>query len=156
MKTRTASAELRYRALLQLLRTADTLWNTSRLFFARWNLGPSQFNILNLLVDRPAGYSQIELGRLLIMHRSNVTGLVERLQRRGLVSRRKVTGDRRAYRVVLTPTGSRIMAKILPEYFRMAEEIWGRFPAARASRLAATLEHLAARAEQALQPQTHA
>src|SRR5439155_27087571 len=34
----------RYRALLQLLRTAETLWNSSRLFFVRWELSPSQFN----------------------------------------------------------------------------------------------------------------
>src|SRR5438874_74225 len=34
----------RYQALLQLLRTAEALWNASRNFFARWDLSPSQFN----------------------------------------------------------------------------------------------------------------
>src|SRR5919197_4265703 len=93
----------RYQALLQLLRTAEALWNASRLFFARWDLGPSQFNVLHLLYGQPEGCTQVELSRWLIMHRSNVTGLVDRLEARGLVRRRDNTNDRRAYRVVLTP-----------------------------------------------------
>src|SRR5215470_7880218 len=105
----------RYHALLQVLRTADTLWNCSRVFFARWELSPSQFNVLNLLTTEAAGLSQIELGRLLITHRSNVTGLVDRLAARGLVERRDVTGDRRAYRIVLTPAGRRLIQQILPD-----------------------------------------
>jgi len=84
-----------YRALLELLRTADTVWNASRVFFERWDLSPSQFNVLNLLHANPAGLSQTDLSRQLIMHRSNLTGLVDRLEKRGLVARREVAADRR-------------------------------------------------------------
>src|SRR5512140_2632654 len=118
------AGSLRYRALLQLLRTSDTVWNASRLFFARWDLGPSQFNVLNLL-HGVAGLSQTELSRELIMHRSNVTGLVDRLEKRGLVERRAVKGDRRAYRVGLTRRGQRLMDEISPIYHAKAEEVWG-------------------------------
>jgi DNA-binding MarR family transcriptional regulator len=137
----------RYQALLQVLRTADTLWNCSRVFFARWQLSPSQFNVLNLLATEPQGLSQIELGRLLITHRSNVTGLVDRLTARGLVQRLDVVGDRRAYRVVLTPNGQRLIQTILPEYYRIADAVWDGFPAARAKQLAADLERLGANAK---------
>ena len=94
-----------YRALMELLRSADTVWSASRVFFERWDLSPSQFNVLNLLRLNPAGLSQTDLSRELIMHRSNVTGLLDRLERRGLVARREVAADRRAYNVVLTPAG---------------------------------------------------
>src|SRR5438552_12390052 len=97
MRAKSTAPGPRYQALLQLLRTADTLWNASRVFFARWNLSPSQFNVLNLLYDHPKGLSQIELGRLLVMHRSNVTGLIDRLEARGLVGRRDNSSDRRAF-----------------------------------------------------------
>ena len=96
MKTRLGHSNPRYQALLQLLRTADTIWNASRAFFDRWDLGPSQFNVLNLLRLHPDGLSQSELSRELIMHRSNVTGLVDRLERRSLVERKDAAGDRRA------------------------------------------------------------
>lgn len=118
----------RYHALLQLLRTADVIWNASRAFFERWHLSPSQFNILNLVVDAPEGLSQTELSRELLVHRSNVTGLVDRLESRGLVERRDLAGDRRAYRVVLTPAGRRLVQKILPRYYEAAETVWGNLP----------------------------
>jgi hypothetical protein len=59
----------RYSALLQLLRSADAVWNLSRIFFSHWKLSPSQFNVLNVLRSEPDGISQTELGRVLITHR---------------------------------------------------------------------------------------
>ncbi len=44
-----------YEALLQLLRTSESIWNASRVFFGRWDLSPSQFNILNVLLGSPDG-----------------------------------------------------------------------------------------------------
>src|SRR5215831_12592093 len=118
------AGDLRYQALLQLLRTADTIWSASHTFFERWNISPSQFNVLNLLHSQPEGLSQIELSRQLIMHRSNVTGLVDRLEGKGLLTRKEIPTDRRAYRVVLTKSGSSLLAEILPDYYRGAESIW--------------------------------
>jgi DNA-binding MarR family transcriptional regulator len=142
-----AQAGARYRALLELLRTAEALWNASRVFFARWDLGPSQFNVLNLLADIPQGCTQVELSRQLIMHRSNVTGLVDRLEARGLVSRRATPGDRRAFNVVLTPAGWRLVREIHPHYYRAAEAVWKGIPPARARRLVEELGALSRNAE---------
>jgi DNA-binding MarR family transcriptional regulator len=146
MITRRRAPGPRYAALLALLRTADALWNASRVFFARWDLGPSQFNVLNLIADRPAGLSQVELSRELLVHRSNVTGLVDRLEARGLVRRREQAGDRRAYRVRITPAGRTLMQEILPRYYEVAEAVWGEITAARAREVAAVLGQIAAQA----------
>ena len=137
----------RYRALLQLLRTAETLWNASRVFFARWELSPSQFNVLNLLQARPDGCTQIELSRQLIMHRSNVTGLVDRLEKRGVLQRKDNTTDRRAYVIVLTAAGRKLMREMLPHYHQAAEQVWGRLPVKRAEQLVAELEEMVRNAE---------
>lgn len=138
----------RYTALLALLRAADTIWNASHALFARWDLSPSQFNVLNLLGDRPDGLTQTELGRALIMHRSNVTGLVNRLERRGLLERREAAGDRRAWRVCLTAAGRRLWQEIHPHYRAAAAQVWGRLPAARVRELTRTFETLAIQARQ--------
>jgi len=111
----------RYQTLLQLLKTSETIWNASRLFFAQWDLSPSQFNVLNLLHGIDEARTQIDLSRELITHRSNVTGLVDRLEKRGLVHRQPVPGDRRAYHVTLTPAGNKLMDTILPEYRERTE-----------------------------------
>jgi DNA-binding MarR family transcriptional regulator len=137
----------RYAALLALLRAADVLWQASHTLFARWDIGPSQFNVLNLLAGAPDGLTQTELGRALIMHRSNVTGLVDRLERRGLLARHESAADRRAWRVRLTPAGRRLLEEILPRYFDAAEQVWGGLPAARARVLERELSALTHRAE---------
>ena len=146
MSSGTPSPGPRYQALLQLLRTAETLWNASRIFFDRWNLSPSQFNVLNLLYDRPEGCTQAELSRSLIMHRSNVTGLVDRLEARRLVQRRDNVNDRRAYRVVLSAAGRKRVERILPHYHRAAEKVWGKLSVRRANQLVAELDHVSANA----------
>ena len=131
-----------YRALMELLRTADTVWNASRVFFERWDLSPSQFNVLNLLHLNPDGLSQTDLSRQLIMHRSNLTGLVDRLEKRGLVARREVAADRRAYSVVLTAAGTKLLREILPRYYEEATRVWDRLPARRATELIADLQQV--------------
>lgn len=125
MNRATPSTTSRYEALLQLLRTADVIWNASRLFFQEWDLSPSQFNVLSLLESNPDGLSQSDLGRQLITHRSNVTGLIDRLEKRGLVKRKEADGDRRAYRVVLTKPGGDLLKQILPQYYKKADHVWG-------------------------------
>ena len=142
MKKLSGAPGPRYPALLQLLRTAENLWNASRLFFGRWDLSPSQFNVLNLLSGEQAGLSQIEISRQLIMHRSTATGLIDRLEQRGLLQRRATPGDRRAYRVVLTPAARRLLEEILPGYHRLAEQVWDNLPVARVKRLLADLSRL--------------
>jgi len=131
-----------YQATLGLLRAAEALWEGSRVFFDRWKLGPSQFNILNLLLGQPGGMSQADLGRQLIMHRSNVTGLVDRLEKRKLVQRKETLGDRRAHRVILTDRGRRLLGEILPHYHRAAEEIWGDTSTSRANEIEDSLDEL--------------
>ena len=132
---------------MELLRTADTVWNASRAFFERWDLSPSQFNVLNLLHLNPAGLSQPDLSRQLIMHRSNLTGLVDRLEKRGLVARREVATDRRAYSVVLTAAGARLLRDILPRYYEDAARVWDRLPVRRAAELVADLQQVARNAQ---------
>ena len=143
-----ATHSLRYSTLLQLLRTADSILDASRSFFAPWDLSPSQFNVLNLLYGLPKGLSQTELGRQLIVHRSNVTGLVDRLEKRGLVKRRALAGDRRVYQVVLTAEGSKVMEEVLPLYHQRAEEVWGNCPAKVLAQIQTQLNQLARTAAQ--------
>jgi DNA-binding MarR family transcriptional regulator len=146
MKQQPAVPGPRYEALIKLLFAADTIWSLSRGFFARWELSPSQFNVINLLHDLPEGLSQTALGQQLLMHRSNLTGLVDKLEKHGLVARRAVPGDRRAYRVVLTAAGTRLVEEILPHYYRGAELSLGGLSPSRAASLARELDEICARA----------
>jgi DNA-binding MarR family transcriptional regulator len=146
----------RYQALIQLLRTAEDLWNASRVFFSRWDLSPSQFNVLNVLHGQVDGLSQSELSRLLIMHRSNATGLIDRLEKRRLVQRTEDAQDRRAYRVVLTPEGLDLINRIYPHYYAAAAEVWASMADERVVAFLGELQDLATQATQVASRHTEA
>jgi DNA-binding MarR family transcriptional regulator len=70
-------------------------------------LSPAQCHVLHLIEpDRPIPMGQ--LAETLACDASNVTGLVDRLESRGLVRRRPSAGDRRVKVLVLTRTGCRL------------------------------------------------
>ncbi|MEZ5287750.1 MAG: MarR family transcriptional regulator [Vicinamibacterales bacterium] len=74
-------------------------------------LSPVQCHVLHLMEPE----QPIPMGRLaetLACDASNVTGLVDRLESRGLVARRPSDADRRVKVLVLTPAGSRLRAEL--------------------------------------------
>lgn len=79
---------------------------------AELQLTPAQCHVLHLIEpDRPVPMRR--LAESLSCDASNVTGLVDRLESRGLVRRRPSAGDRRVKVLVLTPTGSRVRALLI-------------------------------------------
>nr|WP_269810468.1 MarR family transcriptional regulator [Kineosporia rhizophila] len=69
----------------------------------RHGLPPSQARMLCVLAGRPSRMA--ELARACGVEKAAVTGLVDRAERRGLLLRSPVPGDRRASLVSLTPPG---------------------------------------------------
>ena len=73
------------------------------------DLSPPQGHALRLLVTpRPMG----ELARLMHCDNSNITGIIDRLEERGLVERRSAEQDRRVRLIGLTPDGERIRERL--------------------------------------------
>src|SRR5438046_9679421 len=95
---------------------------------AKFELSPAQCHVLHLIEpDRP-----VPMGRLaeaLACDASNVTGLVDRLESRGLVRRQAASGDRRVKVLALTPAGVRLRSTVL--------ERWAK-PQSRLERLSTT------------------
>ena len=79
---------------------------------AELELSPAQCHVLHLIEPgRPVPMGQ--LAETLACDASNVTGLVDRLESRGLVRRRPSADDRRVKVLDLTPKGSRLRALLL-------------------------------------------
>ena len=75
-------------------------------------LSQVQCHVLHLIEpDQPVPMNR--LADVLSCDASNVTGLVDRLEARGLVRRRPAPGDRRVKVLELTPAGARLRAEML-------------------------------------------
>jgi MarR family transcriptional regulator, organic hydroperoxide resistance regulator len=81
-----------------------------------FDLAPQQMIALRMLGSGPRKMS--ELAQSLFCDNSNVTGIVDRLEKRKLVRREAAEGDRRVKLIVLTKEGERMRVEITK---RMAE-----------------------------------
>ncbi len=72
-------------------------------------LRPRHLHALGILSDR-GPLSQQDLGEVLSLDPSNVVGLLNELEERGLITRRRDPSDRRRHIVDLSPTGEDALA----------------------------------------------
>jgi DNA-binding MarR family transcriptional regulator len=79
-------------------------------------LTPQQGQLLCVLMAQ--SYGMGELGAVLGLAKSSLTGLVDRTERNGLVRREPDAQDTRAVRVALTPRGSRLAEEFYAETCR--------------------------------------
>lgn len=68
------------------------------------NLTPAQFGVLAFLW-RKDGQSQIQLGTAIEMDRTTTSGVIDRMEKQGLVIRRHHPEDRRVFMIYLTEAG---------------------------------------------------
>jgi DNA-binding MarR family transcriptional regulator len=84
----------------------------------------ARFDLLASL-HRHDGQTLAGLSRALLVTAGNVTGLVDRAERDGVVERRRDPDDRRASRVWLTGRGRALIRSVLPEHDRQVHEMLG-------------------------------
>lgn len=73
-----------------------------------------RFDLLSQLDRAPGGLTMGELSRRLMVSNGNVTGLIDRLVREGLVERQQSPTDRRASMVSLTSAGKAAFDSMVP------------------------------------------
>lgn len=79
-------------------------WAILREEIEQYNLTPPQFALLSFLWKQD-GLTQVELSEKVQIDRSTIGGLIDRLERDGLLERRQHPQDRRAYKICLTEQG---------------------------------------------------
>jgi MarR family transcriptional regulator, organic hydroperoxide resistance regulator len=108
-KTTTSVAEEAWGLLFELARRKHSVLVPA---LAELDLTPVQAHALRLLdPERPIAMSA--LADALYCHASNVTGIVDRLEARGLVERRIGREDRRVKTLALTQAGTRVRSRVV-------------------------------------------
>lgn len=83
-----------------------------------------------------------ELGELLMVSPANITGLVEGLVRKGLVTRKEHPEDRRKRLAEITPRGIELMEEFIPECARFFQEVFASVSSEEKQRLCELLGQL--------------
>jgi DNA-binding MarR family transcriptional regulator len=97
-------------AFVELLRTTDLLSRGVAQVLKRARLSWTQYNVLRILRGAPEGLPCGEIAGRMITRDPDITRLLDRLERRGLVSRSRQSTDRRTVITQITPAGVQVLA----------------------------------------------
>ena len=89
-----------------LVKAADTLALQAEQLLKASGLSATQYNVLRILRGaEPAGLACRAIGERMISHDPDITRLLDRMEKRGLISRERQTDDRRVVKARITPAG---------------------------------------------------
>ena len=106
---------------IKLTRAADSVNARLNASGSMKKLTISQFGVLEALYHL-GPLCQNELGNKILKSNSNMTTVVDNLQKRGLVRRERDQEDRRMVIVHLTDSGFELIEKVLPEHVAAIKE----------------------------------
>lgn len=112
-------------AFVELVRTADILSRGPASLLKQHDLSGTQYNVLRILRGAPEGLACGEIAARMITRDPDVTRLLDRLEKRGLVSRCREEQDRRTVITRITPAGLKLLADLDKPVQAMHREQFG-------------------------------
>lgn len=135
-----------------LLRAESLVSAALAAFFRPFGLSVATFNVLMILNGAGGPLCPYEIGERLLVTRGTVTGLLDSLERQGLIVRTVHPEDRRMLLIEATPKARKLLSDLLAEHFPAEAEMMSGLTARQKEtlvrllgRLQAHLEHHAAR-----------
>lgn len=134
-----------HEALLNIYYTASCLKKRAGEFFRRFRLTDVQFNLMMLLRHQSGakgGMSQAHISNMMLVNRANITSLIDRMEKSGLVIRTAAPEDRRYNVVKLTTHGRKLLARVEPLYAKEVKKIMATLREVEQKRLITMLERI--------------
>nr|WP_304189596.1 MarR family transcriptional regulator [Rhodothermus marinus]MBO2493045.1 MarR family transcriptional regulator [Rhodothermus marinus] len=114
-------------ALLNVLVTSSWLLNELSALMAPFGVTPTQYNVLRILRgSHPGKLTCTEIGRRMLDRTPDVTRLLNRLERAGLVTRSRASHDKRVVEVSITEKGLELLARMQPVVDAAQERLMSR------------------------------
>ncbi|MDX5326710.1 MAG: MarR family transcriptional regulator [Bacteroidota bacterium] len=112
------------KALINLLYTHGWLRGQMSEHFRRYDITMQQYNVLRILNGQyPNGITTSDIRSRMLDKMSDASRLVDRLERLGLVEKRKNSDDRRLVAVRISEKGIELLERIQPEEEAMENEM---------------------------------
>jgi len=143
-------------AFLNLLRTGDDVFAVVSRFLSGHEMGQGRFTVLMLLgmVCEEPPTTPATLAEAAGVTRATMTGLIDTLEKDGLVAREPDGNDRRTIHVRLTPEGRAVLEAMLPDYFQTVTDILRPLSEAERKQLVRLLQKIQAGLPQLTTPTT--
>jgi len=98
---------------IKLIRSAESLSSKLNLMLSNYGLTESQFGVLDSLYHL-GPMKQKEIGKKILKSGGNITMVINNLEKRGMVERRKGEKDKRQFIIHLTSKGRKSFQELIP------------------------------------------
>lgn len=114
---------LSVRAVIEFTKTYELLEDIFSRHFGRFGLSQPKFTaLMHLRHAGEQGLPLSELGQKMTVSRANITGLVDRLEKDGLVRREQDPTDRRILRAQITTRAMQLLEGMLPIHNKFVQQ----------------------------------
>lgn len=111
------------KALTVLMRSSQHVQESIKRSISNFGLNPSEFGVLELLYHK--GEQPIQnIGKKILLASSSLTYVIDKLESKGLVSRKPCETDRRVIFTSITEDGRKLMDEIFPLNEKDIEKIF--------------------------------
>jgi len=113
-----------HECLLNIVYTGTMLNKSAGRYFSGYGITETQFNVLMLLKYALAdGLSQVALSKRLVVNKADMTGIIDRLEKKRLAERLADKNDRRINLIKITAKGKEILSKVEKNYFEHVQRL---------------------------------
>ena len=137
----TAITELTKDTLFELVRTYQAFSAYSEAFVQQFDLTPAQFDVIATL-GKTTGLNTGEIGERTLITKGTLTGVIDRLEKKGLVQREVPAQDRRSVVVKLTADGQALFNRAFPTHVGDLERRFGQLESSELELLRVLLNRL--------------
>lgn len=125
---------------VELVRTADRLARQPALALKAEDLSPTQYNVLRILRGAPKGLLCGEIARRMVTREPDITRILDRLGKRGLIARSRPDCDRRRILVRIEADGLALLDRLDEPICQIHREQLGSLSSGRMQQLVELLE----------------
>lgn len=123
--TKTAAQESFMPVMRELVRAYQAFSSYADAHIRKLGLTPSQFDVIATLGNTP-GMTFNKLAEKTLTTKGELTGIVDRLEKKGLVRREVPPEDRRSFLAVLTPEGEKVFEEVFPAHIAFLKQRFDR------------------------------
>ncbi len=136
-----ATGEAFLSLLRELSRTHQAVTAYSDQHLRQLGLTPAQFDVIATL-GNTLGLTMNKLADKTLVTKGTLTGIVDRLEQKGLVRREVPPNNRRCFRIVLTPEGEQVFEQTFPAHIAYLKQRFEQLRQPELEQLSADLERL--------------
>jgi MarR family transcriptional regulator, 2-MHQ and catechol-resistance regulon repressor len=115
LQSQAAAQEAFLPVIRELVRAYQALSDYSAQHVRELGLTPPQFDVISTL-GNTSGMSMRTLGEKTLITKGTLTGIIDRLEQKGLVRREVPEENRRSFTIILTLEGEKVFEEVFPAH----------------------------------------